>query len=297
MTEGPSAPFRRWRVRVPLRRPWQGLVHRDATIIGGPQGFGEMSPLPGFPCDPELCERSAEEAANDGWPRPVRQRVPVNAVIPPLPPHEAAALALEAIGQGIVCLKVKVGVGDDLGRVSEIRNSVGSNVQIRIDANGAWDVETAVARLGALAAYDIELAEQPVASLEELAELRRLVRIPLAADEAVRGVDDARCLARLGAADAIVVKVQPLGGVRAALAVVEAARVPAVVTSMIETSVGIAAGLALAAVLPELPFACGLATARLLAADVTDEPLIPHDGVLEVRSVVPSPVLLERYST
>ncbi len=288
---------RRWRVRVPLRRPWQGLVHRDATIVGGPAGFGEVSPLPGFPCDPDLCERSAEEAADDGWPPPVRLEVPVNAVIPPVPPHEAGALALEAIGQGMACLKVKVGVGDDLGRVSEIRNAVGRDVAIRVDANGAWDVETAVVRLGALAPYDIELAEQPVASLEELAELRRLVGVPLAADEAVRGVDDARRVARLEAADVVVVKVQPLGGVRAALAVVEAARVPAIVTSMIETSVGIAAGLALAAALPELPFACGLATATLLAADVTDEPLIPHHGVLEVRSVVPSPVLLERYST
>jgi o-succinylbenzoate synthase len=222
--------------------------------------------------------------------------VPVNAVIPPLNPVEAADLAKEATGQGVSCLKVKVGVGDDLGRVSEVRNAVGSGVKIRVDANGAWDLDTARQRLSAMARYDLELAEQPVASLEDLARLRRLVEVPLAADEAVRDSDDARRLAQLGAADALVVKVQPLGGVKAALTVVEAAGTPAIVTSMLETSVGLAAGVALAAVLPELPFACGLDTATLLAADVTREPLIPRHGMLDVRPVVPDPSLLERYS-
>jgi O-succinylbenzoate synthase len=132
--------------------------------------------------------------------------------------------------------------------------------------------------------------------LEDLARLRRLVDIPLAADEAVRHRDDALRLARLDAADALVVKVQPLGGVRAALAVIEAAGIPAIVTSMIETSVGLAAGAALAAALPELPFACGLATASLLAADVTTDPLVPERGMLRVRPVTADVGLLERYS-
>ena len=189
-----------------------------------------------------------------------------------------------------------MGVGDDLARVAEIRKAVGPAVKIRIDANGAWDLDTARQRLTALSRYDLELAEQPVASLEDLARLRRLVDIPLAADEAVRDHHDALRLARLGAADVLVVKVQPLGGVRGALAVVEAAGVPAIVTSMIETSVGLAAGLALAAALPELPFACGLATASLLAADVTTEPLVPLAGLLGVRPVVADIGLLERYS-
>jgi O-succinylbenzoate synthase len=281
---------------MPLRRPWSGLTYRDVTIVGGAAGFGESSPLPGFACDPAQSRRAAEEAAEEGWPRPVRRSVPVNAVIAPLSPPEAAHVALEATRQGFVCVKVKVGVGDDLGRVSEVRNAVGPGVKIRVDANGAWDLDTACRRLRALARYDLELAEQPVASLEDLARLRRLVDIPLAADEAVRDRDDALRLVSLDAADVLVVKVQPLGGVRAALAIVETAAIPAIVTSMIETSVGLAAGLALAAALPELPFACGLATATLLGADVTTEPLIPRHGMLEVRPVVPDPALLERYS-
>jgi o-succinylbenzoate synthase len=292
-----SARVRRWRVRVPLRRPWQGLTHRDALIIGGPAGFGEASPLPGFACDPARSLQSAEEAALEGWPSPERSQVRVNAVIAPVPPAEAAGLALEATRQGITCLKVKVGVGDDLGRVSEVRNAVGPSVKIRIDANGVWDLDTALRRLEALTRYDLELAEQPVESLEDLARLRRLVDIPLAADEAVRNLDDARRLVRLCAADALVLKVQPLGGVKAALAVAETAGIPGIATSMLETSIGLAAGLALAAALPELPFACGLATAALLDADLTREPLVPRNGTICVRPVVADPALLERYST
>jgi len=296
MAPDTSVPFRRWQVRLPVRHPWSGATFRDATIIEGPAGFGEASPLPGFDCDPEQAMRSAQEAANDGWPPPRRHQVAVNALIPAVAPGDAVRMAVEATREGFTCLKVKMGVGDDLGRVSEIRNAVGPAVKLRIDANGAWDLETARQRLTALARYDLELAEQPVASLEDLARLRRLVDIPLAADEAVRHVDDALRLARLGAADAVVVKVQPLGGVRGALAVIDAAGVPAIVTSMMETSVGLAAGLALAAALAELPFACGLATASFLAADVTTDPLLPEGGMLGVRPVVADVGLLERYA-
>lgn len=220
----------------------------------------------------------------------------VNAVLPPVGPVEAAHLALEATRQEITCLKIKVGEGDDVGRVSEVRNAVGPGVRIRIDANGAWNLDTAERRIRALAHYDLELVEQPVGSLEDLAHLRRRVDVPLAADEAVRDLDDSRRLARLGAADVLVVKVQPLGGVRAALAVVETAGIPAIVSSMLETSVGLAAGLALAAALPDLPYPCGLATATMLAADVSTDPLVPSHGMLDVRPVVPDSVLLERYS-
>jgi O-succinylbenzoate synthase len=109
-------------------------------------------------------------------------------------------------------------------------------------------------------------------------------------------VADAARLRALDAADAVVLKVQPLGGVRAALAVAAAAGVPAIPTSMMETSVGVAAGLALAAALPELVYACGLATVEHLGADVTHDPLVPIDGRLRVRAVTPDADLLERYS-
>ncbi|HEX7277100.1 MAG TPA: enolase C-terminal domain-like protein, partial [Acidimicrobiales bacterium] len=165
-----------------------------------------------------------------------------------------------------------------------------------VDANGAWDVDTALATIARLARYDLELVEQPVATMEDLATVRRRCATPIAADECVRSVDDARRLRRLEAADVVVLKVQPLGGVAAALAVAEAAELPALVSSMFESSVGLAAGVALAAALPELPYACGLGSALLLAADVVADPLVPVDGWLPVRRVVPDPELVARFS-
>ena len=177
-----------------------------------------------------------------------------------------------------------------------MRAAVGSSVAIRVDANGAWDVDAAVAAIARMSPYDLELVEQPVASIEDLAAVRRRVDVPIAADECVRGIDDARRLRLLAAADVVVLKVQPLGGVAAALAVAEAAGLPALVTSLYETSVGLAAGLALAAALPDLPYACGLGTGSLLAADVVTDPLLPVDGVLEVRRPVPDQALLSRFA-
>ncbi len=281
------------RLRIPLRTPLGGLDHRLVTLVEGPAGWGECSPLPGYPCDPLMARAAAEEAATIGWPRAVRHRVAVNSLVPAVGPDEAAALALAG---GCSTVKVKVGDPGDLNRVAAVRAAVGSSVAIRVDANGSWDVDAAVAAIARMSPYDLELVEQPVASIEDLAAVRRRVDVPIAADECVRGIDDARLLRRLAAADVVVLKVQPLGGVAAALAVAEAAGVPALVTSMYETSVGLAAGLALAAALPELPYACGLGTGSLLAADVVTNPLLPVDGVLEVRRSVPDQALLSRFS-
>ena len=157
--------------------------------------------------------------------------------------------------------------------------------RIRIDANGAWDVDDAVAAIAALdrAAGGLEYVEQPCAAVEDLAAVRRRVEVPIAADESIRRADDPYRVRDLEAADIAVLKVQPLGGVRACLRIAEDIGLPVVVSSALETSVGIAAGVALAAALPELPYACGLATVQLLTDDVVVEPLLPVDGVLPVR--------------
>jgi o-succinylbenzoate synthase len=287
------------RVRVPLRVPLGGHAFREATLVEGPVGWGEFSPLPGYPCDPRRCEEAVREAVFLGWPTPVRSEVPVNALVPSVDAETAAQLAADAAAAGMTSVKVKVGRGslaDDADRVAAVRAALGPGGRIRLDANGAWDVDTAVIALGRLAAYDLEFVEQPVADLADLAEVRRRVAVPVAADESIRSLGDARRLAALDAADVVVVKVQPLGGVRATLKVIEAAGVPAVVSSLYETSVGLAAGVFLAAALPELPFACGLGTAALLAADVVAEPLIPTGGTLPVRRPEPDATLLARWA-
>jgi o-succinylbenzoate synthase len=165
-----------------------------------------------------------------------------------------------------------------------VRDALGPDGLIRIDANAGWSVDEAVALIPLLdrAAGGLEYAEQPVASVEDLALVRRKVDVPIAADESIRRAQDPYRVRDLEAADVAVLKVQPLGGVRACLRIAEDIGLPVVVSSALETSVGIAAGLALAGALPELPYACGLATVQLLTADIAVEPLLPFNGFLPV---------------
>jgi len=290
------------------------IGHRTVTLLHGPAGWGECSPLPGYPCDPSAAWEAAREAACDGWPDAVRDTVPVNALVdgagwsPSQAPASAATVGRAAVAArppveagalaGFTAVKVKVGRPDleaDVDLVAAVRDAIGPAVALRIDANASWDLDTAISAITRFARYDLELVEQPVPTVDDLAALRRRVDVPVAADESIRSVDDAGRVAALGAADVVVLKVQPLGGVRAALRVADAAGVPAIVSSMRETSVGIAAGLALAAALPDLPYACGLA-ARMPDGDVTREPLVPQQGWLGVRRVEPDPDLLSRYA-
>jgi o-succinylbenzoate synthase len=275
-----------------LRRVDLRIGNRRVRLMEGPYGWGESSPLSGYPCAPSASLAAAVEAACRPWPVPVRDTVLVNALIEG-PLFDAASLV------GFGCVKVKVGRHDprsDLDLVAAVRDSLAPSVALRVDVNGAWDEETAEWVLARMASYHIEFAEQPVAGIEAMSRLRRRVAVPLAADECVRSVHDAVQLRRLAAADVVVLKVQPLGGMWAALDVAEAAAVPAVVSSMMETSVGTAVGLHLAASLPELPLACGLATADLSAADVTHRPLVAEHGVLTVRRVVPDEDLLASFA-
>ena len=260
---------------------------RDVTLLEGPAGWGECSPLRGYPSDPAVCRAAAEAAACDGFPAPVRDTIPVNALV------DGPFLVQEIRRYPAVKVKVRDAAG--IALVAAVREAVGPAMPIRVDANGTWAVDLAIEMIARLARYDLEFVEQPVASIDDLARVRRAVAVPIAADECIRSLDDARAVRSAGAADLIVLKQQPLGGVRAALDVYDAVGVPAVVTSMMETSVGIAAGVALAAALPELPYACGLATLGALAGDVTRSPLVPVDGAIAVRAVTPDADLLARY--
>jgi O-succinylbenzoate synthase len=275
---------------IPMRSRFRGITVREGALIEGPAGWGEFSPFAEY--GPRECARwlaSALEAAYDGWPEPARQRVGVNVTVPAVPPEQAAGIAA---GSGCRTAKVKVAEAgqadaDDIARVAAVRAALGPSGRIRVDANGAWDVPHAARMLADLDRFGLEYAEQPCRSLAELAELRRLVRVPLAADESIRRAGDPLRVRAAGAADIVVLKAQPLGGVRAALAVAAACGLPVVVSSAVESSVGLAAGVALAAALPELRYDCGLATMSLLAGDVTADPLAADAGSLPVRAAVP----------
>ena len=274
-----------------MRTRFRGIDVRDGVLVPGPAGWGEFSPF----WDYDVIESrrwwsSAVEAACEGWPAPLRETVPVNVTVPAVGPDRAHAIVTAS---GCRTAKVKVAepgqtTADDVARVEAVRDALGPDGAIRVDANAAWDVDTAVARIRALdAAVGLEYVEQPCATLGELAALRRRIDVRVAVDEGVRRSADPLAVDLREAGDVVVLKVQPLGGVRAALRVAGAHGLPCVVSSALESSVGIAAGVALAAALPELSFACGLATVALLGGDVTSAPLLPVDGALPVRAVTP----------
>ena len=278
-------------VALPLRVPFRGIVVREAVLLAGPLGWGEFAPFVEYD-DAEAARwlAAAVEAGWQGWPPPVRADVAVNATVPAVAAAEVPGVL--ARFPGCTTAKVKVAqagqrLADDLDRVAAVREVLGPGGAVRVDANAAWGVEEAARALAALAPYRLQYAEQPCATVAELAQLRVAlarsgVDVPIAADESIRKATDPRRVALAGAADIVVVKVAPLGGVRAALEVAEACGLPVVVSSALDTSVGIAAGVALAAAVPSLPFACGLGTAALLAADVVPTPLLPVGGALSV---------------
>jgi o-succinylbenzoate synthase len=273
---------------IPMRTRFRGIDVREGVLVRGPSGWGEFSPF----WDYDAAEsapwwHAAHEAAYGAWPAPRRASVPVNLTVPAVSPELASAIVRDS--KGCRTAKVKVAEpgqapADDLARVEAVRDALGPGGFVRVDANGLWDVDTAVrtVRLLDRAAGGLEYVEQPCRTVEELAAVRRLVDVPVAADESIRRADDPLRVARLEAADIAVLKVQPLGGVAACLRIAEQIGLPVVVSSALETSVGIAAGLALAAALPELPYACGLATLALLDGDVTSAPFAVVDGALAV---------------
>ncbi len=279
---------------LPMRTRFRGITVREGVLLRGAtdsagQHWGEWSPFLEY--DAAVAEpwlRCAEEAAAGDWPAPVRDRVPVNVTVPAVGPEQAHAIVRAG---GCRTAKVKVAepgqtLAEDQARLEAVRDALGADGRVRIDVNGLWDLDAAVASIPVLdrAAGGLEYVEQPCASVEDLAAVRRRVDVPVAADESIRRAADPYRVRDLEAADVAVLKVQPLGGVRACLRIAEDIGLPVVVSSALESSVGIAAGVALAAALPELPYACGLATVQLLAADVVVESLLPVDGELPVRS-------------
>ncbi|MWA05713.1 o-succinylbenzoate synthase [Actinomadura sp. LD22] len=284
---------------IPMRTRFRGVTRREGVLFQGPAGWGEFSPFADY--GPAECARwlaAAREAAHEGWPAPVRDRIPVNVTVPAVGPDRAFEMVKAS---GCRTAKVKVAErgqddADDFARVEAVRDAIGPDGRVRIDVNGGWDVEHAARMIRSLDRWELEYAEQPCATLEELARVRRMVDVPIAADESIRRAEDPLKVRAAEAADVAVLKVQPLGGVRAALEVAEACGLPVVVSSAVETSVGLAAGVALAAALPELPYACGLGTLSLMDGDVVRDPLAERGGEIEVRRPAVDEGALRRFA-
>ncbi|MFM7030208.1 MAG: o-succinylbenzoate synthase [Micrococcales bacterium] len=289
-------------VSIPMRTRFRGVMEREALLFEGPNGWAEWSPFLEYEdAEAAVWLRGAVEFAFGTLPAPRRNRIGVNATLPAVAPNRVEQV-LSGFGT-FRTVKIKVAepgqtLNDDLQRIYRVR-SLYPDARIRLDANGGFSVGVAKTLGASLFENGIRLDyfEQPVSTVAELAELKPALNrlgIRVAADESVRKAEDPLLVARMAAADILVIKAAPLGGITRALEVVAEAGLPAVISSALDTSVGISMGLHLAAALPLLEFDCGLATVALMADDVCDEPLTTRDGFLEVRRVQPSAEKLSR---
>jgi len=286
-------------VALPMNTRFRGVDVREALLFEGPQGWAEFSPFVEY-ADAEAAAwlTAAVDFAWNEQPAPLRDRIPVNATVPAV---EAARVSeVLARFDGCRTAKVKVAqrgqvLADDVARVRAVREAMGPEGRIRIDANGGWNLDEAERAIHELGELDLEYIEQPCATVDELAELRYRVKhkgIPIAADESIRKAADPLAVAQAKAADLIVIKAQPLGGIRRALSIVAETGLPAVVSSALDTAVGLSQGAALAASLVDLDYDCGLGTASLFADDVADAR--PVGGSVSAARVTPDAAALAR---
>jgi len=286
-------------VTLPMHTRFRGVDTREALLFEGPEGWAEFSPFVEYDdAEASTWLSAAIDFAYNPQPKPRRERIAVNATVPAIDVDQVAGVL--ARFDGARTAKVKVAergqqLTDDIARVRAVREVMGPEGRIRIDANGAWNVDEAEHAIRALSVYDLEYAEQPCATIDELVEVRARVKymdIPIAADESVRKASDPLAVARAGAADLLVIKAQPLGGLTRALRIVTATGLPVVVSSALDTAIGLSQGAALAAALPQLTFDCGLGTSSLFVKDVADFRVV--NGSVAVGRVVPDAAVLNR---
>ena len=277
-------------ITLPTRTNFRGVTYREVALMQGPQGWGEFSPFLEYDdneCAPWLA--SAIEAATVARPERFRNEIAVNGTIPELNDKKEIE-ALMRTYSGAKTFKVKVGsnLTQDVMRVARVFSNA-PKAAIRVDVNGLWSVDEALTNLYAY--YEeigpLEYVEQPCATIEELRELKRRIKVPLriAADEVIRKAEDPFAIDLKGAADIVMLKVQPLGGIARAHQLAEHHKLPVVVSSALESAVGINYGLQLAASFPEMNFDCGLGTGSLLGADVASLPIV--NGEIEITEVEP----------
>lgn len=279
-------------VSLPMRVRFRGITVREVALIDGPSGWGEFGAFLEYePPEAALWLAAGIESAYGARVPAVRDVIPINATVPAVPAEQVPSVL--ARFPGARTAKVKVAepdqtLADDVARVNAVRAVIPT---VRVDANGGWTVDEAVAAARALSADGaLEYLEQPCRTVAELAEVRRRVDVAVAADESIRKASDPLAVVRARAADVAVVKVAPLGGVSALLRIAAEIDIPVVVSSALDSAVGIAAGLAAAAALPRLEHACGLGTGGLFVEDVAD--ITPVHGGLPVVDVTPEPARL-----
>lgn len=276
-------------IALPTKTDFRSVQVREVALFEGPSGWGEFSPFLEYgprECVPWLV--SAVESALVPAPQRLRQKIGINATLPAINGEEEIAEILSWF-QGCLSVKIKVGrdLHEDLARIAHVRKLLPS-AKIRIDVNGSWSLEDAVESINSIYENgELEYVEQPCNSLDELRELKTRLQVPvlIAGDEIIRKSDNPMGIDLSEAVDILMLKVAPLGGVKRSMEIAEFHGLPVVVSSALESAVGISHGLDLAAALPNLSYACGLGTGQLLQNDVGAYPII--DGTITVKSVAP----------
>ena len=288
-------------VSIPLKQRFRGITTREVALFEGPFGWGEFAPFLEY--EVEESSRwlaSGIEAAFVGWPAPKRDVIEINATIPDGTPEDA--LAALTFFQGCRTAKIKVAgshASFDSARLIAVEKVLGDSAKIRIDANGAWSVAEALKNITAfyeVLGSSLEYVEQPCATVSEISQVHEKLQVPvaIAIDEGIRKEGRTRDLSDI--ADIAILKAAPMGGVANALQVAQQLDMPIVISSALESSIGMRAGLALAAAVPHLFGACGLGTVDLLSGDVISHSLVAEEGSIALRDVVPSLELLDRWA-
>lgn len=288
-------------VKLPLRASFRGITERELVLFEGPAGWAEFAPFRDHPAEHAAAWlRAGIEQAFGSWPLALRERIPVNAIVPDVPAADIAPWVAPARAAGITSFKLKVASGSltaDVARLAALRSAVG-DAQIRVDANAKWTAEQAIVGINTLQAAvgELEYVEQPCVTLAECAEVRRATGCKVAVDEGIRlAADPIGAKAELhAAADVVVLKAIPNGGVQHSLEIATALELPVVVSGSLDSAIGLAAGLQLAGCVPQLSFACGLATGALFAEDLIAQPQPVVDGALRIGRVSPDPDLLAK---
>ncbi len=282
---------------VHLKCDFAGLKTRSGLVFRGPEGYGEFAPFKHHsPQHAALWLQAAIEMAYNPVVGGQQLGIPVNGIVPMMNIAEIPDYVQLVSNQGVRSFKVKCGsedFADDFARVMAVRETA-PLASIRVDANGKWNVEQAKDRIFELNAFaTLEYVEQPVATLQEMQQLRNLVDVPLAVDESIRLSDEITPRDLQMAADIAILKAIPSGGVRKALEIAEKIDMPIVVSGSMDTSVGLVASLQLAANVEELYGACGIGTGNLLETDIANT-LLPEQGMIALQTVKPNEILLER---
>ena len=265
---------------LPMRTTFRSLDIRETALFKGENGWGEFAPFVEY-SDQESLQwlESAIEAADKALSPALRESIPINATVP-ASNDEAEIEQILSWYPGVDTAKIKVGTGikEDLARIAAVRKHL-PKAKIRIDVNGSWSVKEALSNI--IAIYEVtgdllEYVEQPVASLDELKQLKEgmSVDVKIAGDEVLRKAKDPFAMSLDGAIDILMLKVSPLGGIKRAMDLASHHKLPVVISSALESAIGISYGLALAARVPNLDYACGLGTSALFNQDVSDIPIV-----------------------